>query len=312
MRGILILALLWPAWLAAAAPVGAPLVDHHQHLLTAAMAVPGQKPIDARAMVAMLDAAGIRRAVLLSNAFRFGDPEQPLPDEYSRVVTENEWTAREAAKYPKRLVAFCSFNPLKEYALGELERCAADRRFGRGIKLQLGNSGVNLDDPTELSMLRRVFRAANAHRMAIVIHLRTGRGYPYGAAQALTFIDELLPVVPDVSVQIAHFAGGGNNNDAAADQVLLAFEAAIVRNDPRVKNLYFDTALIAPPGLSPERALFVAQRIRTLGLKRILYGSDGGDPTDPPAKEQLAAFRKLPLTDAEFRAIFSNVAPWLK
>jgi predicted TIM-barrel fold metal-dependent hydrolase len=263
-------------------------------------------------MVAMLDAAGIRRAVLLSNAFRYGDPRNPLPDEYSRVLAENDWTAREAAKYPKRLIAFCSFNPLKEYALGELEHCARDRRFGRGIKLQLGFSGVNLDDPTELALLRRVFRSANSHGMAIVVHLRPWPPNAYGATQALTIIDELLPAAPDVAVQIAHFAGGGNYPDPAADQALLAFEAAIVRNDPRVKNLYFDTALMAPANLPPERAEFVAQRIRTLGVKRILYGSDGGDPTDPPAKEQLAAFRKLPLTEAEFRAIFSNVAPWLK
>jgi predicted TIM-barrel fold metal-dependent hydrolase len=161
-------------------------------------------------------------------------------------------------------------------------------------------------------LLRRVFRSANAHGMAIVVHLRPWPPNAYGATQALTIIDELLPAAPDVAVQIAHFAGGGNYPDPAADQALLAFEAAIVRNDPRVKNLYFDTALMAPANLPPERAEFVAQRIRTLGVKRILYGSDGGDPTDPPAKEQLAAFRKLPLTEAEFRAIFSNVAPWLK
>jgi predicted TIM-barrel fold metal-dependent hydrolase len=296
--------LLFPALASAAAPLPAPVMDHHQHLLTAAMAAQGQKPIDARAMVGLLDAAGIRRALLLSNAFRL--------DEYDRVVAENDWTAREAAKYPRRLIAFCSFSPLKDYALRELDRCARDRRFGRGIKLQLGFSGVNLDDPTEMSLLRRVFRAANAHGLAIVVHLRPWEPNPYGRTQALTIVDELLPAAPDVPVQIAHFAGGGNSDDAAADEALLAFEAAIVRKDPRVKNLYFDTALIAPANLPPERATFVAQRIRTIGLNRILYGSDGGDPTDPPPKEQLAAFRKLPLTEAELRAIFSNVAPWLK
>lgn len=304
MLRIAILALAWPVLAIAAAPLPTPAVDHHQHLLTVAMAVPGQLPIDARAMVDMLDAAGIRRAVLLSNAFRL--------DDYAAVVAENNWTVREAAKYPKRLVAFCSFGPLKDYALAELERCARDRRFGRGIKLQLGYSQVNLDDPAEIALLRRVFRAANAHGMAIVIHLRTARDYAFGAAQAHIVIDELLPVAPDVPVQIAHFAGGGNYPDVPADLALLAFESAIVAQDPRVKNLYFDTALVAPANLPPERAEFIAQRIRVLGVKRILYGSDGGDPTDPPAKEQLAAFRKLPLTAAEFRAIFSNVAPWLK
>jgi predicted TIM-barrel fold metal-dependent hydrolase len=103
---------------APAKPLPAPAIDHHQHLLTKEMAEPGQAPIDAKAMIAMLDAAGIRRAVLLSNAFRFGNPNaEPAKDEYARVIAENDWTAREAARYPQRLIAFCSFNPLKDYAL---------------------------------------------------------------------------------------------------------------------------------------------------------------------------------------------------
>jgi predicted TIM-barrel fold metal-dependent hydrolase len=290
-----------------------PPVDHHQHLLAQEMTEKGQKPIDAKAMIAMLDAAGIRRAVLLSNAYRYGNPGAlTTNDEYARVMAENDWTAREAAKYPKRLVAFCGFNPLKDYALGELNRCARDKRFGRGIKLQFGSSDVDLNDPTDIALLRRVFRAANANKLAIVVHLRTRRAAPFGAAQATTFIDEVIAEAPDVVVQIAHFAGGGSPNDPPADEALGVFAAAIARAEPRVRNVYFDTALIAPADVTPARAAFVAQKIREMGTKRILYGSDGGDPTDPPAKQMLAAFRKLPLTAAEFKAIESNVAPYLK
>jgi predicted TIM-barrel fold metal-dependent hydrolase len=287
-----------------AKPLPAPPVDWHQHLLTKEMAEPGQEPIDAKALIAMLDAAGIKRAVVLSNAFRFGSPgAPPVPDEYARVIAENDWTASETAKYPRRLVAYCSFNPLKEYALAELARCARDKRFGRGIKLQFGNSGVNLDDPTDIALLRRVFRAANTNGMAIVVHMRTQRPNPYGAAQALGFLDEVLPAAPDVPVQIAHLAGGGGYGDAAMDGALDVFQAAIGRQDPRVKNLWFDIALIAGNETQAPR---IAQRLRALGFARILYGSDGGDPTDPPAKEMLAIWRKLPLTPAEFRAIESN------
>lgn len=309
---VALLLVLLPPW-AACARGPAPLVDHHQHLLAAGMTAPGQQPIDAKAMVRMLDEAGIRRAVLLSNAFRYGNPsEPPLPDEYARVMAENDWTAREAAKYPGRLVAFCSFNPLKDYALNELNRCARDQRFGRGIKLQLGFSDVDLDDTVEVTLLRRVFRVANANRMAIVVHMRTRRARNYGTSQALTFLDELLVAAPDVPVQIAHFCGGGSSNDPPSDEALAVFTAAITRQDPRVRNLFFDLALVAPADLSAERAQFVARHIREIGVSRILYGSDGGDPTDPPPKAAFQAFRKLPLTEAEFRAIESNAAPYLK
>jgi predicted TIM-barrel fold metal-dependent hydrolase len=298
---------------AAFARVPAPQVDHHQHLLGPDMAAPGQEPIDAKAVIRMLDDAGIRRAVLLSNAFRYGNPsEPPMADEYARVMAENDWTAREAAKFPGRLVAFCSFNPLKDYALKELNRCVRDKRFGRGIKLQLGFSDVDLDDHVDVTLLRRVFRVANANHMAIVVHMRTRRARGYGTSQALIFLDELLAAAPDVPVQIAHFCGGGSSDDPPSDDALAVFTAAITRQDPRVKNLFFDLALVAPADLSPERAQFVAQRIREIGVQRILYGSDGGDPTDPPPKAAFQALRKLPLAEPEFRAIEGNVAPYLK
>lgn len=296
------------AWLlplaALAGEAAAPPVDHHQHLLAPAMAAPGQQPIDAAALIAMLDEAGIQRAVLLSNAYRY--------DDYAQVKAENDWTADEAAKYPQRLVAFCGFNPLADYALEELARCAGDRRFGRGIKLQFGMSAVNLSDAAHVAKVKNVFRAANEKGLAVVVHMRGRRAHPYGAAQAKVFIDELVAAAPDVTMQIAHFAGGGSTNDPPADEALDTFAAAIFRQDPRVRNLYFDLALVAPADLSPERAQFVAQQIRALGLQRILYGSDGGDPTDPPPKTQLEAFRKLPLTEAEFGAIVRNVAPYLR
>jgi predicted TIM-barrel fold metal-dependent hydrolase len=291
----------------------APLVDHHQHLMNVSMAESAEKSIDAKKLIAMLDDAGIKRAVVLSNAFMYGNPRaNPLPDEYAQVLAENNWTLEQAAQFPNRLVVFCSFNPLKDYALTELARCEGDRRFGRGIKLQFAASDVNLDSEADVEKIRPVFGVANANHLAIVVHMRTRRARPYGAAQAEIFIDRLLSMAPDVPVQIAHFTGGGNPNDTAADEALGVFIAAIKRGDPRVKNLYFDLALVAPPDTPPERKQWVVDRIREIGLARIVYGSDGGDPTDPPPKVQVQAFHTWPLTPAEFKKIERNVAPYLR
>jgi len=289
----------------AAAVAGEPRVDHHQHLLSPAMAHTCGDIIDAARLIAELDAAGIQRAVLLSNGYRDGD-------EFDKLRAENDWTAAEAAKYPKRLTALCSVNPLDERAVEEIDRCAHGKQFGRGIKLQLGANDVNLEDPQHVERLREVFRKANDDRMALVIHLRTRRARAYGAAQAQLFIDQILSAAPDVTVQVAHFTGGGNPDDKAADDALAVLIDAIHRKDPRVKHLYFDTALVAPPGTAPERREWVAQRMREIGISHILYGSDGGDPTDPPPKEQVDAFHLLPLTAGEFAAIEKNVAPYLR
>src|SRR5438874_10599453 len=145
----------------------APMADHHQHLFSPAIAAllatasGGPQAINGRDVVALLDSAGIRRATVLSVAYLYGSPARNLDDEYARVRAENDWTGAQAAQYPERLRAFCSFNPLKEYALDELARCASNPNLPGGIKLHFGNSDVQLDNPAHVEQLRRVFRLAN-------------------------------------------------------------------------------------------------------------------------------------------------------
>ena len=81
-----------------------------------------QNPVTAEQLIRILDSAGVRRAVVPSNTYYFGvGPSGSVPDEYNKVRAENDWTAQQVAQFPARLVAFCSFNPLRDYALSELE-----------------------------------------------------------------------------------------------------------------------------------------------------------------------------------------------
>ena len=80
-----------------------PLIDYHQHLLSPSAAELGSlpKPFTARDLIALLDAAGVRRAVVLSLAYQYGNPNKPpVAHEYDRVKEENDWTARQVAEYP--------------------------------------------------------------------------------------------------------------------------------------------------------------------------------------------------------------------
>ncbi len=306
---------------ASAQPVPAPLADHHQHLLSPMMAqligTPSVKvqPIVAKDVITLLDAAGIRQALLLSTAYIYGSPSRKFEDEYDRVRDENDWNAQQAALYPGRLVAFCGINPLRAYALLELARCAKDPRLARGIKLHFGNSDVQLENPLHLEEIKRVFAAANANRMAIVVHLRASisRQRPYGAEQARIFLEQVLPAAPDVLVQVAHFAGSGPGYDDAEAQAAMGVLAeARERNDPRARNLWFDVATIVDPAISPLDAFVIAKRIRQVGIDRVLYGSDAAAGDNLRPREGWAAFRKLPLEPDEFRRIAGNVAPYLR
>lgn len=268
----------------------------------------GETPIPADRMITLLDEAGIQKAVILSVAYWFQSAFRPdAPDSYERLKAENDWTATEAARYPDRLVAFCSFNPLREQALEELTRCASGGRW-KGIKLHLGSSGVDLTKAEHAQQLRRVFAAANAARLPIVIHLRGGDNY--GAEHARVFLNDVLPAAPDVVVQVAHLWGGANYSREA----LTVYADTVATGHPATRNLYFDVtdaALVA--GGNKQMLEEMAAAMRKIGLNRILYGSDAPIDGHPPPKGSWEAFRDaIPLTKAELATIASNIAPYLR
>ena len=294
-----------------------PLVDHHQHFFSPAVTKlsPRLEQITASDLVALLDSAGIRRALVLSVAYQFGNPNKPtIENEYAQVKAENDWTSRQVARFPDRLRGFCGINPLKDYAIEELARCAKDPQLHFGLKLHFGNSDVDLDNTHHVEQLRRVFRAANEHQMAIVVHMRSSvtRKRPYGANQARIFLNELLPAAPDVPIQIAHLAGAGGYDDPLVDQALAVFVDAIANQDRRMAHVYFDTSGVAGVEKWVDKASLIATRIRQLGACRILYGSDGAGGGNLAPREAWAAFRQLPLSDVEFRTIENNIAPYMR
>ena len=237
-----------------------------------------------------------------------------MEDEYGRVKAENDWTSQQVARFPDRLRGFCSVNPTRDYAIPEIERCAKDPQLHYGLKLHFGNSDVELDNAEQVEKVRQVFRAANGHGMAIVVHLRPSitRKRAYGADKAGIFLNELLPLAPDVPVQIAHLAGAGGYDDPSVDEALGVFVDAIRKHDPRMAHVYFDVSGTAGYGKWTDKASLLAERIRQLGVSRILFGSDGATGDNLAPREAWEAFRKLPLTDEEFRAIAANVAPYMK
>lgn len=264
-----------------------------------------REPSTAEQLVQQLDDAGIQRGVVLSVAYWYGSGLMPKAegDEAANVRSENDWTAQEAARFPTRLVAFCSFNPLKDYALAELDRCAKHPHL-KGLKLHFGNSEVDVKNPRHVEQLRRIFAAANESRLPVVAHLWTDPAY--GRAEAEIFLNQLLPAAPDIPIQIAHFAGSG---PGYTDEALEVFADAISANDPRTKNLYFDIATVAD-SQSKETLQKFAERIRQVGLHRVLFGHDS---TPPTARQSWLTFRTtVPLTDEEFKTIAGNVAPYLR
>jgi predicted TIM-barrel fold metal-dependent hydrolase len=263
-------------------------------------------------LVKQLDAAGIKRAVVLSTAYIFEQPSRKADHAAQKLQRDNDWTSKQVAQFPDRLVGFCGLNPLTDYAVAELARCAADPNLRRGLKLHFGNSVVDYHNPEHIARVQRVFRAANEHRMAIVVHVRASvtAKLPWRGEEALIFLNQLLPAAPDIVVQIAHLASAGSPQDDGAQQALDVFVDAVARNDPRTRHLYFDATMVGEPP-TPDNAQRWAAAIRRVPT-RVLFGSDATTAAITPGGAWTAMRKLLPLTDDEFEVIANNTAPYMR
>ena len=284
------------------------LIDYHQHLL-----MPTEKSPHgflASDLVPLLDEAHISRALVLSMAYRYGNPnELSVADEYAHVKAENDWVSEQIAQYPNRLRGLCGVDPLKSYALAEIARCARDANLHYGLKMHFGNSDVDLDNPEHVEDLRRVLRAASAHHMAVVVHMHPSvtRHRPYGAKEAQIFLNQVLSAGVGGYVQIAHFAGSGGYDDPGTDEALCVFIRAIQRHDPKMKMVYFDITNVAGLGNWEPKKGLIAKRTREIGVDRVLFGSDGYFGGGVTPARALADFHSLPLSKAEFQTIEGRV-----
>jgi uncharacterized protein len=318
-----------------------PAADHHTHLQspTAARLLnknaisnsnsnspPPEKetPNTAADLIAQLNAAGITRAVALSDAYRLASPFVHIPQEPAAVDAENDWTLHQVRLYPERLIGFCSINPTRSYALSAIKHCA-HIGLTAGLKLHLANAQFKFNDPVQIQSLRDVFAAADRLHMPILIHLRSDEVWD-GKRSVQIFLDQVLPAAPNIDVQVAH-VGGWGGYDRITDDAFSAFADACTARPSRCNRLYFDlsavvlsaTAAKAAPGSDlrqlwdeqkdfPQGPDRLAANLRRIGLSRILFATDWPNET---ASDYIRALRaNLRLAPAETNQIFTNLAPY--
>ena len=102
---IMVVGFILPATLSAQTPI----IDYHQHLFSpdaAALVTGSPSPgISARDVIALLDSAGVRRALILSVAYTWGKASRAtVDDEYNHVKAENDWTAQQVSSHGHNLL----------------------------------------------------------------------------------------------------------------------------------------------------------------------------------------------------------------
>ena len=80
----------------------------------------------------------------------------------------------------------------------------------------------------------------------------------------------------------------------------------------RMTHVYFDICGVAGLGNWQNKKTLIAERIRQIGVKRILWGSDGAFGAGITPEQALRAYRQLPLSVDEFHTIDTNLAPYMR
>ncbi len=275
------------------------LIDSHTHILPdefrsdrdriaradatfgALFASAEAKTASAEDLIASMDAAG----VVASVAAGYGWTDIGV----ARLA--NDYALASAKKYPKRIIPFCSVNPLwGQSAAQEVRRCAEVGARGIG-ELHADTQGFASGDPAVLKRLAPVMKAARSFGLPVLVHASEPVGHVYPGKGTFT-PDRLVALpsaYPDNAFIFAHFGGG------------LPFYAHMPEVAKLLRNVYFDSA--AQPFLYDQRVYRSA--LTALGSRRVLFGSDFPLVSQTRA---LAAARTAGLAQAELNATLGATA----
>ena len=188
----------------------------------------------------------------------------------------NEYILEAAARYPKRLIPFCSIQPKAgNAALDELERCA--RAGAKGIgEMRSDIQGFDLADR---DLLQPFVDLMQKYRLVFLTHASEPVGHEYPGKGAITpgSLYRFICHFPHLKVVCAHWGGG------------LPFYALMPEVASALGNTHFDTA--ATPFL--YRPQIFQQVAEIAGPEKILFGSDY--PLMSP-KRVMAQVRSLEFT----------------
>ena len=198
-------------------------------------------------IIAAMDKDGVDISVVLN----YGWSTQSLCTEINDYILES------IARYPKRLIGFCTVVPSEDEAvLREVERCIKGGAKGIGE--------LRLDDQLKKNNWRErlspLSESVINHNILLMTHASepVGHQYPGKGIATPDLLYALITAFPELKLVCAHWGGG------------LPFYTLMPEVKTALKNVYFDTA-ISPFLYSPQVYGHVVQLV---GAEKILFGTD--------------------------------------
>jgi predicted TIM-barrel fold metal-dependent hydrolase len=241
------------------------IIDFHTHVFPPQIKKNRQKYIDSDPCFAILysqkDAKIVTADELIASMDRDGVDISVIQNigwtTHELCIETNDYILESIARYPGRLIAFCSVQPQAyDAALKEIERCANAGAQGIGEL----RPDTQLFDLTDEELMQPFVETLVKHDLPLLLHTSEPVGHIYHGKGTIT-PDTLYPFItrfPDLNLVCAHWGGG------------LPFYALMPEVKKAFTNVYFDTA--ASPFLySPGIYRHVAELV---GSEKILLGSD--------------------------------------
>jgi len=208
---------------------------------------PKAKLVTADELIASMDRDGVDISVMVNIGWMTHD----------LCIESNDYILESMARYPDRLLGFCTVQPNSyDAAMAEIERCARQGIKGVGEM----RPDVQLFDLTDDEMVAPLVEILRKYRLILLLHTSEPVGHNYPGKGNVT-PDLLYPFItryPDLTIVCAHWGGG------------LPFYALMPEVKKAMSNVYFDTA--ASPFLYTPQVY--QQVIQLVGADKILFGSD--------------------------------------
>ena len=172
-------------------------------------------------------------------------------------VETNDYILESIARYPERLIGFCSVQPQSyEAALDEIERCAKGGVKGIGEI----RPDIQLLDFSDEEVMTPFINAVRKHKLMLLSHASEPVGHIYPGKGVVTpeVLYSFITSYSELTIILAHWGGG------------LPFYALMPEVSKAMKNVFFDTAA-SPLLYTPQ---IYEQVISLVGAERILFGSD--------------------------------------
>ena len=208
---------------------------------------PDAKMATAEELIDNMDKEGIDISVVLN----YGWTTHEL------CVETNDYILESIARYPKRLIGFCSVQPRSlQASIDEIERCVKGGIKGVGEL----RPDMQLLDLTDEEVMQPFIETITRNNLVLLSHASEPVGHDYAGKGSITpdVLYYLITSFPDLTLVCAHWGGG------------LPFYALMPEVKEAMSNVYFDTA--ASPFLYSPQVYHEVSRL--VGAEKILFGSD--------------------------------------